>query len=93
MKILAELALAAVTVIIIVTLAALLVEPAHAALHPAARERAPALISVAWAGEVPVSCPICWGHVRLIATLYGVASAGAAVGFITAAMLAAGGRS
>jgi hypothetical protein len=94
MKILAELAIAVAAVILIVTLACLLVEPAHAALHPAALERAPALVSVAWAaaGDVPVSCPVCWSKTAFLMSLYGAASAGAIGGFLIAAMLASGGR-
>jgi hypothetical protein len=94
MKILAELVIMVATVILIVVLACLLVEPAHAALHPASLERAPALVSVAWAaaGSAPVSCPVCWGRVTLIVTIYAAAAAGACGGFILAAMFAAGGR-
>jgi hypothetical protein len=94
MKILAELAIAVAAVILIVVLACLLVEPAHAALHPASLERAPALVSVAWAaaGSAPVSCPVCWSKAAFLLVVYGAASAGACGGFILAAMFAAGGR-
>jgi hypothetical protein len=88
-----DLLIAVMLVIAIVVIVMMIIPAAHAAFHPAAKETATVLASMAWAAPIDsLPVPTCWGRGWVItAGAIGVV-VGANVGAVVLALFVAGGR-